>query len=122
MARLDVSELLLDPDFIDSVSLIRRNTTVNNFGENVLSDGVTLATVGSVQPAPARELHRVPDALKNSDVRMFFIKAAITVDGSGKYTDVISFAGRRFQIISVFDWLTYGQGWNSGLCVAEVPS
>lgn len=120
-ATLDVSDLLLDADFVSNVSIIQKTASVNSFGKTVTSES-TLATVGSVQPATAKDLQRVPDALRQSDVRKFWIKAQILTDGSGQYPSVISFGGVRFQIISCEPWLNWGAGWNVGLCVAEKPS
>lgn len=121
MAQLDVSELLLDPDFIDRLKLIHRASTVNSFGENELTE-TTVNTVGSIQPAPAKEFQRLPEALRTSDVRAFYIKAAILSDGSSQYPDIIVFNSSRFQVLSVEPWLNYGSGWNKGLAVAEKPA
>ena len=38
MAKIDVSFLLSDPDFIDPISVVRRVTTVNSYGENELTE------------------------------------------------------------------------------------
>lgn len=121
MANLDVSDLLLDPDFVDRMLISRRTYTINDYGQNVLSE-VLLPTVGSIQPANAKELTRVPDDLQQRDVRAFYVKAELITDGNGKYPDVLVFKAKRFQIISVEPWNNFGQGWNKGLCVAEKPS
>lgn len=121
MAQLDVSDLLLDLDFINDLTLIHRTSTVNSFGENVLME-TTQSTVGSVQPTSGKELMRLPEALRVQDIRTFYIKAAILSDGSSQYPDIISFGGDRFQVQMVNSWLNYGQGWNSGICVKEKPA
>lgn len=121
MANLDVSELLFDPDFVDELTLIHRFSTVNSLGENVVTE-TNFATVGSVQPASGKTLSRLPDALRVSNISSFWIKADIVVDGTGKYPDIISFRGKRFQVQTVFDWQNYGAGWTEGTCVAEKPS
>lgn len=121
MAQLDVSDVLLDPDFIDKISLVHRSTTVNSRGENILSE-TCFNTVGSVQPVTGKEFMRVPDDLRTSDVRSFYIKAEIISDGSCQYPDLILFQGQRFQILNVMPWLNWGQGWNQGLCVRQAAS
>lgn len=121
MAQLDVSELLLDPVFVDSLTLITRTATVNTKGENIISES-SVTTVGSVQPASNKQIQRLPEALRVSDVRSFFIKAEIVTDGTGKYPAVISFGGKRFQVLTSAPWLNFGAGWNEGVCVAEPPS
>lgn len=121
MALLDVSELLLDPDFIDTIQLVHRTATVNAMGETVLVESA-VTTVGSVQPATAKEFQRVPEALRMSDWRAFYVKAEILTDGSSQYPDLLVFGGRRYEIKSTEPWLNFGQGWNKGLCVAQEPS
>lgn len=119
MAGIDVSELLLDPDFVDALTLLPRTTSVNSRGKNVIVDGTLVNTFGSVQPANQKDLLRVPDAYRSRDVRAFFIKAEIPTDGGTVYPSIITFQNKRYQIISAENWLNYGEGWNKGLCVAE---
>lgn len=121
MALVDVSELLLDPDFVNTVSLIHRAATVSSQGKTQIVE-TTVETIGSVQPAPTKEIQRLPDALRMSDVRKFWIKAEILADGESQYPDIIVFQGKRFQIVNVETWLNFGNGWNAGLCVWEKPS
>lgn len=122
MALLDVSDTLLDLDFVDEMQIVRRKSTVDSMGQNNVAES-TFPAVGSIQPTSGKDLDRVPDTLRLSDVRTFFLKSAIRVSAEiNAYPDILVFKGQRFQVISVEDWLNYGQGWNSGLCVAEKPS
>lgn len=119
MADIDVSELLLDPDFVNDLQLIHRTATVNSFGKNVIVELTPVDTVGSVQPASQKDIMRMPEAMRLKDVRAFWIKAAILTDGSSQYPDIIVFSGKRFQVFAVEPWNNYGEGWNKGICVAE---
>ncbi len=121
MAQISVSELLLDPDFVDVMSLIHRTFTIDSYGQNVLTE-TTVTTYGSVQPASYRQIQRLPEALRAADIRSFFIKAEILCDGTTQYPDIISFGGYRYQVQSVAPWLNWGEGWNEGLCVREKPA
>lgn len=121
MALIDVSDILLDPDFMSPVSLVHRVPTVNSKGENSLAE-TTVVTVGSVQPASGKTLQRLPEALRVADVSSFWVKAGIVADGTNKYPDILIFGGRRFQVQTVMDWSNWGAGWAEGTCVAEKPS
>ncbi len=121
MANVDVSELTLDPDFVDPCVLIHRTTTVNSFGENILTES-NFKTVGSVQPASGKTLQRLPEALRLADVSSFWIKAGIVVGAGVTYPDIISFRGRRYQVQTVQDWSNWGAGWAEGTCIAEKPA
>lgn len=121
MALIDVTELLSDPDFIDPVSIVSRTPIINNFGENTLNE-TSIQTVGSVQPASGKALQRLPQDLQISDMSSFWVKAEIAVNEPGKYTDVLVFKSRRYQVVTVFQWSNWGAGYSEGLCVAEKPS
>lgn len=121
MGRIDVSELLHDPDFIDQISLVTRVPSINNLGENILNES-TIVSVGSVQPASGRAVQRLPEALRVANVTSFWFQGTIAVNEPGKYTDVLVFKGRRYQVQMVFDWTNWGAGWCEGTCVAELPS
>lgn len=122
MAQLDVSEILLDPDFVDAMQLIHRTFTISAKGVNVITELTPVNTFGSIQPASFKQLQRLPEALRAADVRSFFIKAAILSDGSAQYPDILVFGGQRYQVQTVAPWLNYGEGWNEGVCVVEKPS
>ena len=120
MANLDITELLTDPDFVDTVLLIHRTTVVDAFGQNVLHE-TFLSTIGSVQPATGKDLLRLPDALRQASVSLFFLKGAIVTDGNGKYPDLIQFRCKRYQVQNVLDYSNWGPGWSEGTCIAEKP-
>ena len=119
MANIDVSELLLDPDFVNSLQLIHRTATISSLGKNVITEQAAITTVGSVQPASQKDIMRMPEAMRLKDVRAFWIKAEILTDGSSQYPDIIVFGGKRFQVFAVEPWNNNGAGWNKGICVAE---
>lgn len=115
---IDVSDLLLDPDFVQSMVLIKRTTSVNSFGENVLVEAPE-PVVGSAQPLSGKDLERLPEALRQRNVRSFWIKAEVVTDGSGVYLDLVEFQGKRYQVLSSKPWLNWGAGWNEVIAVEE---
>jgi len=121
VARVDVTELLVDPDFVDTISVITRVSTVNTRGENVMSES-TLVSVGSVQPISGKAIQRLPDEFRLADVKTFWFKGEIVASSPGKYSSILVFKGKRYQVITVLDWLNFGEGWTEGMCVAEVPA
>lgn len=121
MGRVDVSELLHDPDFVDKMSVISRVPTVNSKGQNSLKE-CAVDSVGSVQPASGKAIFRLPEELRVSNVMSFWFQGVITASAPGKYSSIIVFRGLRFQVQTVFDWTAFGAGWCEGTCVAEVPA
>lgn len=121
MSRIDVTEVLTDPDFVDKIQLITRVPSVNSLGENKLKEA-TKDSVGSVQPASGRAIARLPDALRVANVSSFWYKGKIVASMPGRYTDILVFQGQRYQVQTVLDWSSWGTGWCEGTCVAQVPS
>lgn len=118
MARIDVSELMIDPDFVDPVVLVHRTPTVTNLGENTLTE-LKVATVGSVQPASGQTILRLPDAMRVGDVNSFWVKGEIVSDGSNEYPDLIQFQGVSYAVQTVNNWTNWGGGWSVGTCIRQ---
>lgn len=121
MANIDVTDLLSDPDFVDDICLVDRVPSINSFGENTLKE-TSFKTVGSVQPATAKVIQRLPEMLRVANLSSFWFKGNIVASASGKYTSVLVFKGLRYQVQTVADWSNFGQGYCEGTCVAEVPA
>lgn len=121
MGRIDVTELLSDPDFVDVIRLITRIPSVNSRGENLVAETAQVS-VGSVQPASGRVISRLPDALRVANVSSFWFKGTIVASAPGKYPSLLVFKGLRYQVQTVQDWTNWGAGWCEGTCVAEVPA
>jgi hypothetical protein len=121
MSRIDVSELLRDPDFVSPVTHLGRAYQVNGRGETVLQE-CKVETFGSVQPASGRTLNRLPEALRQANVQSFWLQSKIVSCEPGKYPDILIFKGNRYQVQIVWDWTDWGEGWCEGTCVAQRPA
>lgn len=121
MALIDITELFVDPDFVDGMQLITRKPFVNTFGENILIEAIA-ETVGSIQPATGEAISKMPEAFRVENLQSFWLNGNIPVSEPGKYSSILVFKGRRYQVKTVFDWTNWGGGWSEGLCVAEVPA
>lgn len=115
---IDVSDLLLDPDFVEPLVLVKRTSTVSQFGENQVSE-VKVQAIGSIQPLTGKDLERLPEALRQRNVRTFWMKTEVATDGEAKYLDLIEFQGKRYQVLSSKPWLNWGGGWNEVIAVEE---
>jgi hypothetical protein len=121
MGQIEVSDILLDPDFVDQLVLIHRKPCVNEFGQNSLQE-TAYQTYGCVQPISGKTLQRLPDALRIANVKSFWIQGKIVSDGTCQYPDVIVSCGVRYAVQMVFDWTNWGAGWSEGTCVQERPT
>lgn len=121
MGLIDVTELLSDPDFVDPVTIIKRSPTIDQFGDNTLSEQ-GFPTWGSVQSIDGKTLQRLPDQYRVANVKHFFVKGTIVSDGSCKYPDILVSNGVRYAVQVIFDWTNWGAGWCEGTCVQEKPT
>lgn len=118
MSRVDVSDIILDSDFVGEMKIVRREARTNSRGENVNTE-VCVDTFGTIQPASGKAVQRLPEALRNANYRSFWVQGKITEASEGRYTDILVFEGERYQVTLVMDWSAWGGGWSEGLCVAE---
>lgn len=121
MAQVDVTELLADPEFVDQITIIRRSPTVDQYGDNKLSEQ-GFPVWGSVQSIDGKTLQRLPDQYRVANVKHFFVKGTIVSDGSCRYPDILVSNGVRYAVQVIFDWSNWGQGWCEGTCVQEKPT
>lgn len=119
MALIDVSELLTDPDFTNTVTLIRRASTVNTYGENVMTE--TQSTITAVvQGANTESLERVPEGARLSDLIDVYYKGQLTAESPSGYADVIVWGGKRYQVFEVVeDFMNFGAGFTKAVCKLE---
>lgn len=120
-SKIDVTDLLTDPDFVGPILHISRIPRINSLGEQVLVE-CTAKTVGSVQPIDSAKIERIPEAQRVTNMMTFFMKGKIVTSLPGKYSDILVFEGQRYQVKTVDDWSSWGAGFCEGMCIAEVPS
>ena len=115
MARTDVTDALLDPDFVDRLICERIVQTVGDDG--IARNTVTEVPIyGSVQPNTDAVLDRTPTGER--------VKGAITVHtkfrliaGDDKHTaDVLRWKGRRHIVADVDDNSHFGRGFCAATC------
>lgn len=121
MAAIDVSDIVSDPDFQDIVTLKRRTSTVNTYGENVLSE--TSASVYMViQPASPDDLQRLPDSVRRRDAVTAYYQGTLSADiADGAYPDVIVWNGKRYQVQTADPYNNWGNGYARAICSLIAP-
>lgn len=120
MAQIDTSELLVDPDFVDPISVIVRTSTVNSRGENTMEEQWA-HTFGSVQPISGKDLMRLPESLRMENVSSFWMKGCVPLTDNEAYPSIFVFNGKRFAVRKLMSWNNWGAGFVEGICIAEKP-
>lgn len=118
MALIDVSELMTDPDFTNTISLTRRTQTISDYGETVLT-GITGDATVVVQAGNGETLKRNPEYSVMTDWITIYAKIDFRADGNGYYADKITWGGRTFQVKTVTDFMNWGDGYTRADCLIE---
>ncbi len=115
---LDVSDVLLDPDFADTVTVLRRAQTVDIHGRAVITESSIPNVLGVVTLLDPNKLVRTPEYTQAPRTISFVTKARLygpaEVPGSGGSVyqpDYIQWEGNTFLVTSVLPYTRYGAGF-----------
>lgn len=115
MALIDVSDIVADPDFQDAVTLIRRVSSVNAYGENEITESSSSVSM-VIQPASPDDLQRLPDSVRRRDAVTVWYRGELSVDANGVYPDVIVWVGKRYQVRDTEPFGNWGVGYVKAVC------
>jgi hypothetical protein len=124
---ISVGELMSDPDFSDSYTVIRTKAGWDGGRLRILSVD-KLRFHGPVQPASPKELEQLPEGDRQKDIMKFFCRPPsrirVTMDaqsgGEGEsVSDMIEFRGMLYKVLQVADWSLNGFFRAFGSCVGE---
>lgn len=117
MPFLDVSDILLDPDFADLALTVSRNA--QSVGEN---GRVTISTTqqrfaGVVTADAGAVFERFPDAARITGSIMIHSTFKLRVAGQGYDADIVTDAyGAKYTVVGVKDYSRYGAGFIVAMC------
>lgn len=116
MARLDVSDVLLDPDFMDTGLVCER--TVQTVGTNGIAvDTPTLTPFSGVVTNDSGDiLERIAEG-ERTNGSITIHTTFVLIDGAAGYTaDVVQWRGRRYTVSNVADYSNFGRGFVAASC------
>ncbi|ENW20965.1 hypothetical protein GPS59_12790 [Acinetobacter haemolyticus] len=116
MARLDVSDVLLDPDFMDTEIVCNRTAViVGNNGRS--QETVTSSTFsGVVTTNNGLNMDRRSDGTLIKGAINIHTKFALSSGNSETKADEIVWRGKTYIVTQVLDNLHYGQGFVKAIC------
>jgi hypothetical protein len=116
MPFLDVSDVLLDPDFMDLTLTVTRNAqTVGNDGNSVITS-TTTPFYGVVTNLSGSVLHRVAEGEHISDTITIHSQFKLIDGQSGYDADIVNWQGLQWTVTNVNDYSQYGRGFVSATC------
>ncbi|NNP67546.1 hypothetical protein [Acinetobacter sp. Ac_5812] len=116
MARLDVSDVLLDPDFMDiGIACNRTAVIVGNNGRS--QETITTTTfAGVVTTNSGLNMDRRPDGTLIKGAINIHTKFALSSGNTETKADEILWQGKTYIVSQVLDNLHYGQGFVKAIC------
>lgn len=115
MPFLYVSEILIDPDFADSLICERQSQTVGDDGIAV-NVPTTAPFLGVVTSDKSKELARLAAGSLISGAILVHTSFRLTNGKPGIDADIIIWNGARYTVASVDDYSRYGGGFICASC------
>jgi hypothetical protein len=117
MSFYDVSDVILDPDFVETFALIRRAETVDEQGMTHVAEQ-TQGSSGVIQPVTPRERERLPEGDQMSEaVAVYSVTPLSAGDDQEQKPDRIAYHGLVYEIKSVEPWGDDTAGYCKALAV-----
>jgi hypothetical protein len=117
MARIDVDDIIEDPDFEDDdFEVIRSVETVGTDGRALFLVQAPFASAGVVQPAAGRSLMMLPEGARIQGSIDIWTKEPLRMNDGTYAADVICWHGRSYVVSNVEDFLNYGAGYVRATC------
>ena len=105
---INLNELLHDDDFCCTFQIVRKITTWDN-GRPVYSD-VTITVEGIVLPSSSKDVELIPEADRRHGLKTFYTDydKPLNVSGTGTISDFCVWKGKRYKLISDWDYSANG--------------
>lgn len=116
MPLLDVSELLSDPDFADTITVTRRTETRGNDGLAVISNQTFQDIDAVVTPAKGTDLAQLPDLSRTEGVVLVYTTFRLTNGQASTKADIVTWNGATYIVLNVNDYSQFGDGYIKALC------
>ena len=109
MPGLDVSDVLLDPDFCESLTVTRSVQGAPTGGLTQITTS-TMSLTAVIQPANSNDLQRMIDAGRTAGGVVVYAAGANVLQTE----DTFAWQGDTYTIIGTDDWSKFGAGYVRG--------
>lgn len=115
MPLLDVSDILYDPDFADTLTLTRGVQTVGSNGRTTMAE-TTSTIIGVVTSNSGDILKRFPDLARVEGSVMVTTPTVLQIADGSTIADRLAWRGSDYTVTAVNDYSSYGAGFVIALC------
>ena len=111
MALIDLTGVVMDPDFADSFIVVRRSQSIASTGRATQTE-TQEPTSGSVQAASGKTLELFPELARTSGQVEIYTTTRLRAAAEGRAADDVIWGGLRYTVVGVRSWMNWGAGWN----------
>ncbi len=111
MPLLDVTEILSDPDFADTITVTRTSQTGFDHGRPIVTTQTFPNVTAVVTAGQGDILKYFPEMANIQGAILIHTTFRLTSVSETTQADVITWQGRDYQITGVNDWSTFGAGF-----------
>ena len=111
MPLLDVSDVLLDPDFADTITVYRQAESITDQGRAARTQTTFPNVVAVVTPDMWSTLQRAAEGSNVSETITVITQFRLTSSMDGYDADEIVWNGKRYVVVAVGDCSRYGVGF-----------
>jgi hypothetical protein len=116
MANLDVSDILLDPDFMDTGLVCTRSVqTVGENGRTTTSD-VNTTFAGVVTSDKGDFLERLAGLERKKGSITIHTIFPLTAGEGDTTADIVTWRGKKYTVSNINDYQHFGRGFVSATC------
>jgi hypothetical protein len=116
MADLDVTDILLDPDFCDLLNVTRTTQSVGSNGI-VTNTTTTLTPYGVITIGSPKGVIRTAEYEADTNMITVHTRGFRLIDAQpGKQPDIVVFGGDPYVVKKSYNWSHYGAGFTMAEC------
>ncbi|UPS64390.1 head-tail adaptor [Providencia rettgeri] len=116
MPLLDVSEILLDPDFVDMSLVCHRSTQVTDDDGFTTNSTQNLHFAGVVTVDRSLEAKRMEAGQAIGGAILIVTQFRLTQGYQGVDADIVTYQGRKYRVTFVDPYTAYGAGFVQAHC------
>lgn len=116
MALLDVSDVLLDPDFMDAGLVCKRSTQLIGSDGRATNTVTTTSFTGVVTSDSGDLLERLSAGERKKGSITIHTQFALSSGGPDQSADLVTWRGRDYTVSNVNDYGHFGRGFYAATC------
>jgi hypothetical protein len=116
MPLLDVSFILDDPDFADTIMVTRRVETVGADGRGTVTPETFPTVSAVVTQGNGDTLRMMPDGSSLEGVIVVHSRMPLVAETETTQPDIVTYMGQDYQVTQSNDWSRFGGGFTVSVC------